>query len=43
MATLQGMASLVDDVLGLVLGEQFITPLEQTVEQYPYLILCYPS
>jgi len=39
--TLQKMASLVDGVLYLVLGEKFVTPMEQAVVQYPFLIHYY--
>ena len=42
MTRLQRMAALADDVLDMVLGEELITPLEQTVEQHPYLIFYYP-
>ena len=42
MTTFQRMVSLADEVLDLILGEQLITPMEQTATQYPYLILYYP-
>ena len=42
MTRFQKMASLADEVLDLVLGEQLVTPMERTVEQYPYLIYYYP-
>lgn len=41
MASIQRMISLADDMLDLVLGEQFVTPMERTVKQYPYLIFYY--
>ena len=41
MTTFQRMALLADDMLDLVLGEQLVTPMEQTVKQYPELIFYY--
>jgi len=41
--TFQRIASLADELLDLVLGEQLVTPMELTVKQHPYLILYYLS
>jgi hypothetical protein len=39
MEVLLRITSSVDDVLDLILGEEFSTPAEQTMKQYPYLFL----
>ena len=39
METILRVASSVDDVLNLILGEQFPTPVELTIEKYPYLFI----
>jgi hypothetical protein len=41
--TLEKVASLADDVLDLVLGEQLVTPMEHAVKQYPFLVFYYPG
>ena len=39
MEVIVRITSLVDDVFGLVFGEQLSTPAEQAIKQYPYLFM----
>ena len=43
MAVLQTMASLVHDVFSLVLENQFPSPMEQIIKQYPNLIFAFAA
>lgn len=39
MEVIQRLASSVGDLFGLILGEQFPTPVEQIMKQYPHLFI----
>ena len=39
MEVILRLASSIDDVLGLILGEELPAPVEQIMGQYPYLFI----
>ena len=39
MEVILKLASSIDDVLGLILGEEFPSTVEQTMKQFPYLFI----
>ena len=39
MEVILRLASSVNDVLALILGEEFPTPVEQVMQRYPYLFI----
>ena len=40
MEVIQRLASAVDDVVALFLGEDLSVPVEQAIKQYPHLFIC---